>query len=76
MVEDPARKSSQKREIAIKEGEAIPIVTAAINYLRMALSILLNHPEYRNPARIDEVLLLGELGWITDESDPVTLTTK
>jgi hypothetical protein len=63
-------KSSQKREIAIREGEAIPIVTAAINYLRMALSILLNHPEYRDPARIDEVLLLGKLGSITDKSDP------
>ncbi len=59
-------KSSQKREIAIKEGGAIPIVTAAINYLRMALGILLDHPEYRNPTRIDEVLLLGKISSMYD----------
>jgi hypothetical protein len=59
-------KSSQKREIAIKEGEAIPIVAAAINYLRIALGIILDHPEYRNPTRIDEVLLLDKISSIYD----------
>lgn len=57
-----SNKSSQKREIAIRKGEAIPTVVAAINYLRMALGILLNHAEYRDLAKIDEVLLLGRLG--------------
>ena len=44
----------------------------AINYLRVALGVLLDHAEYRDPARIDEELLLGKLGSIADESSTVS----
>jgi hypothetical protein len=54
-------KASSKREIAISEKEKIPTVTAAINYLRMAIKVLIDNPKYFNPSKIDENLLLKNL---------------
>lgn len=54
-------KASAKREIAISEKEKIPTVTAAINYLRMSIKVLINNPEYFKVSKIDEDLLLGNL---------------
>jgi hypothetical protein len=67
-------KTTKKREIAIKEDETIPVVTAAINYLRMALGILLDHSQYRNVTNIDEELLLGKLNIQVTLPDELRLT--
>jgi hypothetical protein len=52
-------KLSAKREIVVGDGEKVPTVTAAINYLRMAIKVLIDNPKYLNPRKIDEDLLLG-----------------
>jgi len=53
-------KASAKREIAVSGEEKVPTVTAAINYLRMAIKVLIDNPKYLNPSKIDEDLLLGK----------------
>lgn len=53
-------KASAKREIAVGGEEKVPTVTAAINYLRMAIKVLIDNPKYLNPGKIDEELLLGK----------------
>ena len=52
-------KTTDKREIAISDKEKIPIVTLAINYLRMAISILIDNPQFLRASKIDEELILG-----------------
>jgi len=51
-------KTHKGREIAITPTQKIPTVQLAIDYLRMLITILIDHPEYLRPARIDEDLLL------------------
>lgn len=51
----------KKREIAINTGQTIPTVKVAIDYLRLALAVLLEHPVYLQTSRIDEELLLAKL---------------
>jgi hypothetical protein len=53
-------KTSAKREMAVGGEEKVPTVTAAIDYLRMAIKVLIDNPEYLNPSKIDEDLLLGK----------------
>jgi hypothetical protein len=50
-------KAQKKREITIREQEKIPTVKVAIDYIRMALEVLLDHPEYLVVSAIDESLL-------------------
>jgi hypothetical protein len=52
-------KTTDKREIAISDREKIPTVTLAINYLRMAINILIDNPQYLKASKIDEELILG-----------------
>ncbi len=51
-------KASGKREITLGSKGKISAVTAAVDYLRMALGVLTEHEEYLDPAEIDEKLLL------------------
>jgi len=51
-------KITDKHEIAISDKEKIPTVTLAINYLRMAINILIDNPQYLKARKIDEELLL------------------
>lgn len=53
-------KTSAKREMPAGGEEKVPTVAAAIDYLRMAIKVLINHPEYLDPCKIDEELLLGK----------------
>lgn len=52
-------KASKNREISLAGKEKVSAVTAAINYLRMALTVLINNTDYLNSKKIDEELLLG-----------------
>jgi hypothetical protein len=58
VVHGDSRKANKKREIIIEEQQKIPTVKVAINYIRMALGVLLEHPEYLVASLIDERLLL------------------
>ena len=51
-------KIEDKRELKLGNQERISAVTVAVNYLRSAISTLVEHSEYLDPARIDEELLL------------------
>lgn len=62
----------KKREITIKTGQTIPTVKAAIDYLRMALAVLLEHPQYLKASRIDEELLLSKLSTPPSGDTPPT----
>jgi len=55
-----SKKANKKREIAINDKETVPTVKAATDYLRMALRILLEHPQFLDPGKIDEELLLAD----------------
>lgn len=50
----------KKRIIKIDEERDIATRVLAVDYLRMILRVLLENAEYREPKRIDEVLLLGD----------------
>ena len=52
-------KTTDKHEIAVSDKEKIPTVTLAINYLRMAINILIDNPQYLKASKIDEELILG-----------------
>jgi hypothetical protein len=52
-------KMTDKHEIAVSDKEKIPTVTLAINYLRMAINILIDNPQYLKASKIDEELVLG-----------------
>ncbi|MFJ7755666.1 hypothetical protein ACQKGI_19875 [Peribacillus muralis] len=54
-------KVSSKREIKIPSGEPIPTIELAITLLRSAIQVLLNHPKYLDPKKIDEDLLLKDI---------------
>jgi len=57
-------KAHKKREIVSGDNRRIPASSLAIDYLRIVLRILIDHPQYRKPAKIDEELLLGSRsGW-------------
>ncbi len=49
----------KKRIIKIDEGNEVNAHVLAVEYLRMILRVLLNHPDYRVPRNIDEKLLLN-----------------
>jgi hypothetical protein len=53
-------KTSAKRLIAVSGEEKVPTVTGPINYLRMAIKVLIDNPKYFNPGKINEDLLLGK----------------
>jgi len=54
-------KVNKKREIISEGGENIPALAVAIDCLRMALGVLIEHPEYLEPTKIDEELILQRL---------------
>lgn len=52
-------KSDKGREIVLSANKRVPTVKLAIDYLRMLLTVLIQHQEYFKPANIDEMLLLS-----------------
>ena len=52
-------KASKKQEITIPNKAPIRAVVLATNYLRMIMKVLIEHPQYLKPDKIDEKLLLG-----------------
>jgi hypothetical protein len=53
------KKTAERREIALPGNRRERTVNLAVQYLRRALHILLDHPEYLVPRKIDEDLLIG-----------------
>ena len=51
----------KKRIIKIDEGNEVNAHVLAVDYLRMILRALLNHPDYRVPRNIDEGRKLGRI---------------
>ncbi|WP_342472467.1 hypothetical protein MHH70_02515 [Metasolibacillus sp. FSL H7-0170] len=51
-------KANNKREIKFEGVEPIPAVERAIEYLRLAISIMIENPQYLKANKIDEELLL------------------
>lgn len=56
-----SRDLDKKREIKLSEEKTVPAHSMAIDYLKLALRVLLKHERYRVPKKIDEDLLLGHL---------------
>lgn len=52
-------KADNCRMISSKESRTVPASALATEYLRFILRTLIEHPEYRTPAKIDEFLLLS-----------------
>lgn len=61
-----SKQLDNKRVIKIKE-EKISAHSVAIEYLRLSLKTLLQHPEYRNPTIIDDKLLLANTSKAQEE---------
>lgn len=61
VVHGDVKKAKKKREVKTETGGAIPAVKLAVEYLGMAVRAVTKHPEYLDPAVIDEQLLLGRL---------------
>jgi hypothetical protein len=53
-------KTDKSREIVMSDSSKIPTSTLAIEYLRMAIKVLIENPKYRKPENIDKFLLLGK----------------
>ena len=53
-------KTDRTRVITSKENRPVEVSSLATEYLRFVLRILIEHPEYRTPAKIDEFLLRDE----------------
>jgi hypothetical protein len=58
VVHGRTRSTARKREIKVTEEKTVPTLRMAIDYLRMILQVLVDHPEYLEVAAIDERLLL------------------
>lgn len=58
VVHGNVTKLGKSKEIRITDARIIPTVKLATDYLRLALQVLIEHPEYLDPSRIDEELLL------------------
>ncbi|MGE7723345.1 hypothetical protein [Bacillus cereus] len=54
-------KANNKREIKLEGGNPVPVVEKAIEYLRLTISIMIEHPVYLKATKIDEELLLNNL---------------
>ncbi|HTR81895.1 MAG TPA: hypothetical protein VMM58_09715 [Bacteroidota bacterium] len=54
-------KSKDKREIKLSKKTVVPTVKKGMEYLRMIIRVLLNHPRYQDPRVIDSELLLGRM---------------
>jgi hypothetical protein len=52
-------KLKKSRDIRISDTESVPAVKFATDYLRLALRILIQFPQYLEPNRIDEELVVG-----------------
>jgi hypothetical protein len=55
-------KLKKSKEIRLSDTETAPTVKFATNYLRLALRILIQYPQYLTSSRIDEELLLSTSG--------------
>lgn len=55
-------KMAKSNKIQISDTEAVPSVKVATDYLRFALEVLIRNPEYIDPSKIDESLLLDSVG--------------
>jgi hypothetical protein len=62
VVHGNKKKVEKNRELTRHSGSKIRSLQAAIEYLRLALTILIDNPEYLSATKIDEELLLGKLG--------------
>lgn len=54
-----SRKSEKKAELALPDMTRVPTTARAIEYLRLVLATLLEHPEYQKATQIDRTLLLS-----------------
>ena len=52
-------KTKEKREIKLTKKVGVPTVKKGMEYLRMIIRVLLNHPRYQNAKLIDSELLLA-----------------
>jgi Apea-like HEPN len=50
----------EKRMINVSEGKSIPANALAVKYLRFIIKKLIEYPQYRDPKKIDEDLLLND----------------
>ena len=57
-----SKKTNKKREIKISVDKSIPTLEMAILYLRMIIETLIENPQYLEPEKIDEQLLLQTKG--------------
>lgn len=64
-------KLEKSKEIRINDAKIIPIVKLAADYLRLALQVLIKRPEYLDPNRIDEEMLLASL--VASRSDSMSV---
>lgn len=60
VVHGNVEKASKTQEVETETGEAFAAVRLATEYLGMAVRAVASHPEYLDPAAIDEKLLLGQ----------------
>jgi hypothetical protein len=59
LVHGNIEKLNKSREIRINDRETQPTAKIAVDYLRLVLRTLIEHPEYLESSRIDENLLLS-----------------
>jgi len=69
--------STRKVSSDVGNGDQVhPTVKVAIDYLRLALVVLLEHPVYLQALRIDEELLLGKLSPTSSDAMPPSEETR
>jgi len=54
-------KAERKREIKLEGAEPVPVIEKVMEYLRLAISVILNNPNYLKASKIDEDLILDKL---------------
>jgi hypothetical protein len=59
VVHGDVTKARKKREMKTNTGDPIPAVKTAVEYLGMAVQAIASNPEFLDPNRIDEKLLLN-----------------
>ncbi len=59
---DAGKKIAKARQIRVGGKEVVSTLEIAIKYLRAAIAIMAENPDYMDPSAIDERLLLGSLG--------------
>jgi len=61
LIHGNKKEADKLSEIEITKDEKTRTVSKAIEYLRMALSVLIDNPEYLDPNKIDHQLIIDKL---------------